>query len=212
MGMDDRKKKPTLITKQFLLSETEITQELYCAVMEINNPSTFHDDPKNPVECVSWYDALMFCNRLSDLLGLSQYYTIPEIPKDKLHVSEIKRNENSKGFRLPTQIEWEYAAKAGTKLKYSGSDDPNEVAWYSDNSNGTTHPVKQLKPNAWGFYDMSGNVFEWCDDVKDDHRGSIIIKGGCVGFNELLLSPTISHHSNASVPIPDIGFRVARYL
>ena len=167
----DNKPKKITIEKSFLLGETEITQELYVSVMG-TNPSEFKDNPKNPVGKVSWYDAVMFCNKLSDLFGLDKYYTITNegkiidtIEKQQYYLVEI--NGNSKGFRLPTEWEWEYAAKAENPFLYSGSNDPNAVAWYKSNSRGTTNPVKQLNPNAWGFYDMSGNVAEWCENSYD---------------------------------------------
>jgi formylglycine-generating enzyme required for sulfatase activity len=157
------------IEKSFLLGETEITQELYCAVMGVENPSEFQgkNKGKNPLENVSWYDAVMFCNRLSDIFKLDRYYTITKDGKiiDTIEPNKdylVETNKNSKGFRLPTECEWVYAAKAGTQLLYSGSDNVDAVAWYKKNSGNTTHPVKQKKPNAWGFYDMTGNVSEWC--------------------------------------------------
>jgi sulfatase modifying factor 1 len=226
------------IEKAFLLGETEVTQELYQAVMG-ENPSHFKG-AKNPVENVSWYDALIFCNRLSDIFDLDRYYTFGNsikiggtrlVPEEKTYY-HIEMHKNSKGFRLPTEWEWEYAAKAGTQLKYSGSDNVDEVGWHSQNSYEilrhaaitmnryhTTHPVKQKNPNAWGFYDMSGNVSEWCEDEEVPFLSQHFVnsprryRGGDFNSASYNLCPT--HRPNSSSPafhFNTLGFRVCKYI
>ena len=218
---DDKPLEEKKIEKSFLLGETEITQELYCAVMGVENPSYFKKNPKNPVENVSWYDAVMFCNKMSDKLGLERYYTITWygqiidiIKKDEDY--KIETNENSKGFRLPTEWEWEYATKAGTQLEYSGSNDPNEVGWHSGNSKNKTKPVKGRKPNAWGFYDMSGNVQEWCENLYDPNNkynsNLRVVRGGCWNSNALLLRSANRYSFSPAIRNPLLGFRIARYI
>ena len=121
----------------YYIGQTEVTQELWEAVMG-SNPSYFKGDNQRPVENVSWKDCQEFIEKLNRLTG--------------------------KNFRLPTEAEWEYAARGGNKsrgYKYSGSDNPDAVAWYKDNSRGETHPVAQKQSNELGLYDMSGNVCEW---------------------------------------------------
>ena len=153
MGDDDETPHQVTLTKGFELGVYEVTQEQYEQVMG-SNPSEFKG-PQNPVEMVSWDEAVEFCRKLSALPA-----------------------EQSVGYvyRLPTEAEWEYACRAGTTSKYSFGDSESELgdyAWYRDNSGGTTHPVGQKKPNGFGLYDMHGNVWERCQDWYGDYpKGS----------------------------------------
>ena len=132
----------------FQIGKTEVTQELWQAVMG-TNPSNFKGEANLPVEKVSWTDCNTFITKLNQATG--------------------------KNFRLPTEAEWEYAARGGNKSQgytYSGSNTLDDVAWYKDNSSSKTHPVAQKQPNELGVYDMSGNVWEWTSDKYSDNYSS----------------------------------------
>src|SRR4051812_24244181 len=156
------------ITRPFCLGATEVTQGQYQAVTGAN-PSHFKGSVDLPVETVSWLDAIDYCNALSRKEGLTPFYRVQgetvEVP-----------DWNGTGYRLPTEVEWEYACRAGSTTRYSFGDDAaglGAFAWYSGNSRTNvgkfqnvrqSHPVGQKRPNAWGLYDMHGNVEEWCWD------------------------------------------------
>ncbi len=173
MGNADTRIFPVVLTPYYM-SNIQITQEMYQHVIA-HNPSKIKC-PDNPVETVSWYDAVVFCNKLSKVHKLKPCYsigTITDLTTIEKHSQlwiRLACDFNANGYRLPTEAEWEYAAGCGGKHLYAGSDDIDQVAWYGENSDIHSHPVGQKMPNSFGLYDMSGNVEEWCNDWYSDYK------------------------------------------
>ncbi|WP_296690452.1 SUMF1/EgtB/PvdO family nonheme iron enzyme [Treponema sp. UBA6852] len=186
--------------QDFVMSKTEITQAVYKAVMG-KNPSRFTGDSL-PVENVSWYDAVEFCNRLSKKAGLKPAYSI--------NGKDVEWNDDADGYSLPTVDEWQYAARGGENYKYSGSDNLDEVGWYDGNSGYKTHPVAQKKPNGYGLYDMSGNVWEWC---WDSYRISFRYYCGCGWYSDANNCEVGDRdYYDAYLRYNDLGFRIVRSI
>lgn len=165
------------IDYDFYISKYLVTQKEWKEIMG-NNPSYFTGD-NLPVEQVSWYDVIEYCNKRSEKEGLEKVYTYRKTKDNKNKLEDVKMNEKAIGYRLPTSKEWEYAARGGNKskgYKYSGSDNIDEVAWYDGNSGHKTHKVGTKKPNELDIYDMSGNVCEWCLDIYNSSYR--FIRGG----------------------------------
>jgi formylglycine-generating enzyme required for sulfatase activity len=162
-GLDNETPVHQVRISSFYMSKYEVTQQEYQAVMGIN-PSYFKGD-NLPVETVSWYEAIEYCNKLSVKEGLTPAYR----GSGDSVVCDLKAS----GYRLPTEAEWEYAAKGGSRetmvYEYSGSNSVDAVGWHRGNSGETTHPVGGKVPNSLGLYDMSGNVWEWCWDWYGDY-------------------------------------------
>ena len=231
----------------FWISKYEVTQEEFVSLMTGNqnginaNPSYFQGDTeppaegevqeRRPVEQVNWYDAIVYCNLLSIRNGLTPCYTIkgstdPALwgtsptstgAEDYDEWKSVTCNFDADGYRLPTEAEWEYAARGGKpgmtdsswNYDYSGSDTIDDVAWYNSNSDSKTHEVGKKQANALGLYDMSGNVWEWCwdwygsssgypsgteDPAGPDAGSSRVDRGGSWGNSAS--NCTVSHRSN----------------
>ena len=150
---------------------------------------------------VSWFDAVNYCIKRSEMEGRELVYSI--------YSEKPSINLSKSGYRLLSSAEWEWAARGGEKghnYEYSGSDNLDEVAWYEDNSNKTTHPIMSKKPNELGIYDMSGNIWEWCWDRRGSFR---VIRGGSYSSDPELCGFSGIGSNDPSGMLNDLGFRLA---
>ena len=171
---DEQPVHPVTISKDFHIGKNEVTFDEYDTFCETTARYNKPDDRgtgrgKHPVVGVTWQEAIDYCNWRSEAEGLTPCYS----GKGKVTVCDFAAN----GYRLPTEAEWEYAARGAQEsnsYRFAGSNDPQAVAWYVDNANETFHPVGEKEPNELGIYDMSGNSFEWCWDwyLKDYYARS----------------------------------------
>jgi formylglycine-generating enzyme required for sulfatase activity len=198
---DEKPAHKVTLNRSFYMQTTEVTQGQWKSVMG-SNPSRFSGCNACPVEMVSWDDAVAFARKLSVQEGLS----------------------GGSAYRLPTEAEWEYAARAGQGTKYAGSNSLDAVAWYKGNSGSKTHPVGQQSPNAWGLYDMSGNVYEWTADwwgrysrrhttnPEGASSGRRVLRGG--GWDFTAANARVANRGNF-LPVYRfniLGFRLARTI
>jgi len=209
--VDNNQPRTEVIESPFLLGQTEVAKGLYQAVMD-TNPSGMKNSLQHPVEWVHWEDAILFCNKLSELQGLDLCYT-RKAKKKYDWLCDSKKN----GYRLPREKEWEYAAKAGTENQWAGTDNADELGEYAVYSNSSTEPVGSKAPNEWGFYDMSGNVWEWCWDKcapKDSKlTADRVNRGGSKGFYDALyLRSALRNGDSPGTRSFSLGFRVCRTL
>jgi formylglycine-generating enzyme required for sulfatase activity len=238
---DEKPQHSVRITRPFYLGACEVTQGQYEAVMGAN-PSFFSstilgdlsgyksmtgrlriapNGSAHPVEQVFWLDAVKFCNTLSVKEGRGPFY---KIEGDNIGVPDW----NESGYRLPTEAEWEYACRAGTKTRYSFGDGAGslaEYAWYEGSSQSRTHPVGKKQPNPFGLFDMHGNVWEWCWDGYDanrytrpathDPRGADgvrphVNRGGGWRSNPRIARSANRDRNDAGFRSDNLGFRLAR--
>lgn len=184
----------------YSMLSTEVTQKLYTEVMGYN-PSHFEND-NMPVEQVSWYDAVKFCNALSKIMGLTPVYTISGY--------NVIQDISKGGFRLPTVEEWQYAANGGENYTYAGSNNIDEIAWYGNNSDKQPHPVGQKNSNGYGLYDMSGNVCEWCWDTIPGLGGNRYRCGGSWSNKTGRCKVNSGYWDNAVNKSNIVGFRIVK--
>jgi formylglycine-generating enzyme required for sulfatase activity len=188
----------------YQLAAFPITQARYAQVTG-QRPSTAQGD-QLPVEGVSWLDAVRFCNALSQREGLAPGY--------RLHadVEGIEWDASADGYRLPTEAEWEHACRAGTTGPRYGQLD--EIAWHRGNSHERIHDVGGKQPNAWGLYDMLGNVWEWCWDIYDaEVYGTYrVLRGGGWFDEHWSCRASVRRRSHPTFQIDDVGFRIARSI
>jgi len=180
--------------KSFYMATTEVTQGQWYEIMQ-NNPANFKNgNPNMPVEKVSWHDAKDF-------------------------VKKLNKKEGTTKYRLPTEEEWEYSVRAGSKTKWHFGDSKNklkEYAWYWDNSGRTTHPVAKKKPNKFGLYDMYGNVWEWTSNCYTETYDSScygnykVLRGGSWNMNARNTRSASRNDNSPDDRINNIGFRLAR--
>jgi formylglycine-generating enzyme required for sulfatase activity len=182
------------------LSRSAVTQATYSRVTG-ERPSTAVGD-ELPVESVSWFEAVEFCNALSRLEDL--------VPVYRLDGDRVGQDRAADGYRLPTEAEWEHACRAGTSGPRYGPLD--EIAWHRGNSGQRPRPVGGKQPNAWGLHDMLGNVWEWCWDVYDAriYDSYRVLRGGGWFDEPWSCRASVRRRSHPTLRIDDLGFRVAR--
>jgi sulfatase modifying factor 1 len=219
--LDEKPQHTVKISRPFYLGIYEVTQREYSQLID-SNPSKFRGSDSLPVEQVSWFDAVNFCNKLSEREGRKPYYRMD---------GKTLRVLGGNGFRLPTEAEWEYSCRAGTKTPFPlrlGDTDMQKYAWFDKNSGGKTHPVGKKKPNGFGLYDMIGNVSEWCGDwfAVDYYekspgtdptgpRGETelrVIRGDDWSTDVVLLQSAHRNRSRPTDRYESIGFRVAAFV
>lgn len=190
----------TVALSAYELSPHPVTQAEYADVTGLR-PSAATGD-QLPVENVSWFDAVAYCNALSERDGFKAAYAVDG--------ENVEWDRTATGYRLPSEAEWEHACRAGTTGPRYG--DLDQIAWYRANSEERPHDVEGREPNAWGLYDMFGNVWEWCWEVYDPEvYGTYrVLRGGGWFDEHWSCRASVRRKSMESFRIEDVGFRVAR--
>jgi formylglycine-generating enzyme required for sulfatase activity len=239
---DSYEEQHTVELDTFHIGQYPVTQALYKAVMDNQNPSEFIGDDR-PVERVSWFDAAVFCNKLNEILGLQPCYYVDaafqylygktangyELPNEGAVFIRL----NSKGYHLPSEAQWEYAARGGKvgvaqNFKYAGSNKLKEVGWFDTNSHQETKPVGIKSPNILGLYDMSGNIWELCQDwwnedyykdcankgtVKNplgpDKGGNRVVRGGGWIYSSEYCRVSLRGRNTPALSDDHLGFRLS---
>ena len=235
--------KPTYEEKEVSnleVSKYLITQKLWQELIR-NNPANFKGDENRPIEYISWWHALEFCNRLSEKYGLHPVYNLGKSDQGLLMINQLDGTvvspdvadfNKTEGFRLPTEVEWEWFARGGQvaldngtfDYTYSGSNNIDDVAWYTGNSKDTTQSVGLKMPNVLGLYDCNGNVWEWCYDTTEsiesgksyvykayDHSNVYRrLKGGSWCNNTEVCAVAVRGNSQATYAYSNAGFRIVR--
>jgi sulfatase modifying factor 1 len=212
------------IAKAYYMGKYEVTQSDWEKVMG-KNPSSFKkgrkevgvmDTSRFPVENVSWFDCVSFCNKLSEREGLKPYYTLKVLKETNDNISDAEvQIVGGNGYKLPTEAEWTWGCAAGAKTKYhfgSLEDDLPAYAWFKENSEGRPHAVGEKRANAFGLFDIHGNVNEWSEEMltKADGAPERVSRGGYWSYHAATCAVGSRTQSPVTTRQSFIGLRVAR--